>query len=59
MTTDNRRKEDESEAKAEESGENLVPLLNSAMVDKAERNKSLLPSDHNTYIRNRQFYPSF
>lgn len=50
MTTENRRKEDESKAKTEESGESSVPLLNSAMVDKAERGTSFLPSDHDTYI---------
>jgi hypothetical protein len=42
MTTGNRRKEDESKAKAEESGESSVPLLNSAMVDQAERETSIL-----------------
>ena len=41
MTTDNRRKEEESKAKTEESRENLVPLANSAVVDKAERKTQL------------------
>lgn len=51
MTTDNRRKEEQSKAQAEESGESLVPLLNSAVVDKAERETSILPSDQcNVYI---------
>jgi len=50
MTTENRRKEDESKAKTEESGESPVPLLNSAMVAKAEREASILPSGHDTYI---------
>lgn len=50
MTTDNRRKEEESKAKTEESGENLVPLTNSAVVDKAERSTSILPSSCDTYI---------
>lgn len=49
MTTDNRRKEEESKAKTEESRENLVPLANSAVVDKAERNTSILPSSYDTY----------
>jgi RNA-directed DNA polymerase len=43
MTTDNRRKEEQSEAEAKDSRESLVPLLNSAMVDKTERNESILP----------------
>lgn len=50
MITENRRKEDMSKAQAEESRESLVPLLNSAMGDKAEKGISILPSDHNTYI---------
>ena len=50
MTTDNRRKEEESKSKTEESRENLVPLANSAVVDKAERNTSILPSSYDTYI---------
>lgn len=44
MATENRRKEDK-EAKTEESGRNLVPPLNSAMADKAEREESLLPNN--------------
>lgn len=44
MTTENRRKEG-NEAKTEDSGRNLVPPLNSAVVDKAEREESLLPDD--------------
>ena len=50
MTTENRRKEEESKAKTEESGESPVPLLNSAMVAKAERETSILPSGYDTYI---------
>jgi RNA-directed DNA polymerase len=46
MTTDNRRKEgamDKTEAKTEESGRNLAKPTNSAMVDKAVRETSILP----------------
>ena len=50
MTTDNRRKEEESKAKTEESRESLVPLANSAVVDKAERKTSILPSSYDAYI---------
>jgi len=50
MTIENRRKEDMSKAKAEESGRNLVPLLNSAMVDKTETATSILPSGYEAYI---------
>jgi RNA-directed DNA polymerase len=50
MTTDNRRKEEESKAQAEDSRESLVPLPNSAMVDQAERNISFLPSSHDPSI---------
>ena len=50
MTTDNRRKEDASKAQMGESRESLVPLPNSAMVDKAERETSTLPSGYDTYI---------
>ena len=46
MTTDNRRKQEQFQAKAEGPRESLIPLLNSAMVDKAARTTSLLPSDH-------------
>ena len=48
MTTENRRKE-EKEAKTEDSGRNSVQPLNSAVVDKAEREESLLP-DNQRYI---------
>jgi len=48
MTTENRRKE-EQEAKTEDSGRNLVQPTNSAMVDKAEREESILP-DNQRYI---------
>lgn len=48
MTTENRRKE-EKEAKTKDSGRNPVPPLNSAMVDKAEREESILP-DNQRYI---------
>lgn len=44
MTTDNRRKEDKSKAQTEESRESLISLPNSAMVDKTERETSILPS---------------
>jgi len=50
MTTDNRRKEGSSKAQMGESRESLVPLSNSAMVDKAERKTSILPSGNDTYI---------
>ncbi|MBF8263118.1 MAG: group intron-encoding maturase [Parachlamydiales bacterium] len=50
MATENRRKEDMSKAKTEESRQNFVPLLNSAMVDKAEMGISILPSGHDAYI---------
>jgi group II intron reverse transcriptase/maturase len=50
MTTENRRKEDMSKAQTEESREGLVPLLNSAMVDKTGKETSILPSNHNAYI---------
>jgi hypothetical protein len=42
MTTENRRKE-EQEAKTEDSGRNPVQPANSAMVDKVEREESILP----------------
>lgn len=48
MTTENRRKE-ANEAKTEDSGRNLVSPTNSAMVDKAEREESILP-DNQRYI---------
>ena len=48
MTTENRRKE-EKEAKTEEAGRNFVQPLNSAVVDKAEREELLLP-DNQHYI---------
>lgn len=51
MATENRRKENVSEAKTEESGECLVPLTKSAMVDKAAKETSILPRrEHYTYI---------
>jgi group II intron reverse transcriptase/maturase len=50
MTTDNRRKEDASKAQVGKSRESLVPFPNSAMVGKAERETSILPSDYDTYI---------
>lgn len=49
MTTENRRKE-EYEAKTEDSGRNPVQPTNSAMVDKAEREESILP-DRQRYVR--------
>ncbi len=48
MTTENRRKEGQ-EAKMEDSGRNFVHPPNSAMVDKAEREESILP-DNQSYI---------
>lgn len=48
MTTENRRKEGQ-EAKTEDSRRNLVQPTNSAMVDKAEREESILP-DNQRYI---------
>jgi RNA-directed DNA polymerase len=50
MTTDKRRKEEQSEAKTEDLRESLIPLLNSAVVVKTERKTSILPSDHNSHI---------
>src|SRR3990167_3503939 len=50
MTTDNCRKEERSKANAEESEESSVPLLNSAMAVKAEKENSILPSSHDVYI---------
>lgn len=47
MTTENRRKE-EQEAKTEDSRRNLVQPTNSAMVDKAEREESIL-ADNQRY----------
>ena len=44
MTTGNRRKVEKSTAQAEDSRESLVPLPNSATVDKAERGTTFLPS---------------
>ncbi len=49
MTTENRRKE--YEAKTWDSSRNLVGPTNSAMVDKAEREESILPNSQRfTYI---------
>lgn len=48
MTTENRRKE-ENEAKTQDSRRHLVPPTNSAMVDKAKKEESLLP-DNQRYI---------
>jgi RNA-directed DNA polymerase len=50
MTTDNRRKEEQTKAKMEEPRESLTQLPNSAIVDKAERKTPILPSDYNTHI---------
>jgi RNA-directed DNA polymerase len=51
MTADNRRKEEQSKAKAENLEESSVPSLNSAMADKTARNDFFLPSnEHNAYI---------
>jgi RNA-directed DNA polymerase len=50
MTTENRRKE-EYKAKTEDSGRNLVQPTNSAVVDKTEREQSILPdSQRYTHI---------
>ncbi len=50
MTIDNRRKEEIS-TKTEDSGRNLVQLPESAVIDKAEREESILPgSQHYVYI---------
>jgi hypothetical protein len=48
MTIENRRKE-EYEAKTEDSRRNLVQPTNSAMVDKAKQEESILP-DNQRYI---------
>lgn len=51
MTTDNRRKEEKSEAETKDPGRNPVSFSKSAMVDETERKTSILPSDHhNAYI---------
>ena len=50
MTTDNRRKEGKLEAETEESGRNPVPLPRCAVAAKTERETSILPSGHDTYI---------
>ena len=50
MTTENRRKEEKSEAETKGRRRNLTPLSNSAMVDRAERGTAILPSVHETYI---------
>lgn len=49
MITDNHRKEEKSEAKTEDSRQNLVQPTNSVMVDKTEREESILP-DSQRYI---------
>ena len=51
MTADNRRKEEQSKAKLENSGESSVSSLNSVMADKAARNNFFLPSnEQSAYI---------
>jgi len=50
MTTENRRKEEKSEAETKGRRRNLLLLSNSAMADRAERGTSILPSAHETYI---------
>lgn len=50
MTTDNHRKEEQSKAKSEDSGESLVPLSISVLVVKTERETTLLPGSHDTYV---------
>ncbi len=44
MTADNRRKEEESKAKTENSKESFVPFPNRAMADKTEMEQTFLPS---------------
>lgn len=50
MLVDNCRKEERSQAKEEELGESPVLLPHSAMTDKVERRKFILPSDCNASI---------
>lgn len=50
MVADNHRKEGKPEAKTEGSEESSAPLLNSAIVTKAERSTPILPSHYDTYI---------
>lgn len=51
MTANNRRKEEQSKAKAENLGESSISSLNSAMAGKAARNDFFLPSnEHNVHI---------
>ena len=45
MTADNRRKEEQSKAKLENSEESSVSSLNSTVADKAARNDFFLPSN--------------
>lgn len=50
MTTDNRRREEKSEAKTEDPKESFKPPPNSAMVDKTTTQTSFLPSGYSGYI---------
>jgi len=51
MTAENRRKEEESKAQTENSGESSVPFPNGATAGKAEKEQSFLPSGQdNIYI---------
>lgn len=51
MTTNNHRKEEQSKAQIENAGRNSVNSMNSVEVDKAERDKSILPNSQSyTYI---------
>jgi RNA-directed DNA polymerase len=50
MTTENRRKEEQSKAETEEPKESFEPPPKSTMVDKAAEQTSFPPSDHSGYI---------
>lgn len=50
MTTDNRRREEKSEAETEAPKESFKPLPNGAMVDKTAMQTSFLPSGYSGYI---------
>lgn len=50
MTTVNHRKEEQTEAETEDPRESLVPLPNSVMVGKTEKETSLLPSNQDASI---------
>lgn len=46
MTADNCRKEEQSKAQTEDSGQKPVPLTNGAMADKTEKEEPIQPSNH-------------